>query len=127
MVKKKTQKNIINLFECPKCHKQYKSIGWFKRHCKTVHNGVLPYIKKVVMKERDLKTLIQETMIEVLGSMNFSSDIIGRIKKECKESKKEMIPAFEEYKNLIKKNGKIDLIHVPEEELHQIYNIMVIQ
>lgn len=121
-----TAKNLTTLYECPICKKTYKTLGWFKRHSKQNHGGVLPYSKKIVIKERDLQALIMDTMKQVLGSMDFkSSDFaIKRIRKDAKENNRETIPAFAEYKEKMK-NGGIELIHVPIEELHHIYNVMV--
>ncbi|GAF91759.1 unnamed protein product, partial [marine sediment metagenome] len=44
-------------FECPKCHKQYKKLGWYKRHCMLKHLGILPYITKEVLDKRTVDQL----------------------------------------------------------------------
>lgn len=60
------------LYECPKCHKTYKTKGWYRRHCIAKHVGVLPYIKKHIIKERDLETMIQDAVKNVLSTMDLS-------------------------------------------------------
>jgi len=72
VIESKTNKNFNTLYECPICKKTYKTLGWFKRHSKAKHGGVLPYNKKIVIQERDLQTIIMDTMKQVLKEMDFT-------------------------------------------------------
>ncbi|MBY9006282.1 MAG: hypothetical protein KGD63_05955 [Candidatus Lokiarchaeota archaeon] len=97
----KTQKNknIIEIYECPKCHKQYKTLGWYKRHCLTKHIGILPFIKKFIIKERDLQTIIMDTMKEVLKDMDFKTSNKNADFERAKRDHQERIKMVSNAKN----------------------------
>ena len=51
---------------CPSCGKEYRHIGWYKRHCLNKHSAILPYKTKKVLDKRDIDSIFNK--IESLES-----------------------------------------------------------
>ena len=73
-------------YQCPKCHKQYKTLGWYKRHCLAKHLGILPYITKEILDKRTVDQLFNkidslEVKIDVLLNGGIHYINIKRIKR----------------------------------------------
>ena len=82
---KKDKKEDLR-FVCPSCKKEYKHLGWYKRHCMLKHSAILSYITKKVVDKRDIERIFTkidslEVKIDTLLNGGIHNIDIKRIKK----------------------------------------------
>lgn len=82
---KKEKKEDIR-FVCPKCKKEYKHYGWYKRHCLMKHSAILPHITKKVVEKRDIDRIFTkidslENKIDLILNGSVHDIDIKKIKK----------------------------------------------
>lgn len=123
------ENKIINLYVCPVCHKEYKRKGkYLSQHLKKCN--AIAWIPKIrfesTMSKFEADKFTKAIDLILNGSVSLATVPIERIKKaevmtnEMMEKALGMKALFDEWKE-----HPIELIHVPESELHQIYNVVV--
>lgn len=134
-----SNKKNLKRYICPICKREYKKLGWYKRHCESKHTGYIPPKVKKIVDKKDIDHIFHkieslESKIDTLLSngIPMQHDIdIRPIRKQVPiatdEQQKIRIECVRELKDLFAKSGKIlgkledaELGIKTEEEINEI-------
>jgi len=116
------KKEWKSVFVCRSCGRKYVYLKCLKNHIE--QNNHCP-VWFTYHSERSLEVMIKRIIENMDISIKDNSNWNVHKRETIKEAGKDALPGFEEYKEKLN-NGGFDLYHVPEEELHQIYNIVTV-
>ena len=117
---RKERKRSMKRYICPICKREYKKLGWYKRHCENKHTGFLPPKVKKIVDKKDIDHIFHkieslESKIDTLLSngipMQHDIDIkpIRRVQVPIAtdEQQKIRLECVRELKELFNQSGKI--------------------
>lgn len=114
-----SNKKNLKRYICPICKREYKKLGWYKRHCENKHTGYIPPKVKKIVDKKDIDHIFHkieslESKIDTLLSngIPIQHDIdIRSIRKQVPiamdEQQKIRLECVRELKDLFAKSGKI--------------------